>query len=210
MLLPAAFCRKAFDTIHSLNHVGIKLSDYMLKQKYLWPRLNKDVKEWVNQCQSCQSVKTKQHIQTAIKSYSLPYQAFDELIIDITGHLPVAKGCRYILTISDGFTKRCFAIALPDTKSDTIATYFFIHYVTLFDVPRIIVTDNVSHFTSYTSTKFMTFLNVKHRFITAYHCQANGVAKNCNRYIKTALRCYSNSEIWFEHLGLAMLGINAS
>ena len=56
----------------------------------------------------------------------------------------------------------------------------------------------------------MTFLNVKHQFITAYHCQANGAAENFNRYIKTALRCYSNSENWFEHLGLAMLGINAS
>ena len=56
----------------------------------------------------------------------------------------------------------------------------------------------------------MTFLNVKHQFITAYHCQANGVAENFNRYLKTALRCYSNSKNWFEHLGLAMLGINAS
>ena len=56
----------------------------------------------------------------------------------------------------------------------------------------------------------MTYLNVKHQFITAYHCQANGAAENFNRYIKTALRCYSNSENWFEHLGLAMLGINTS
>ena len=51
VLLPAAFRRKAFDTNHSLNHAGIKSSTYMLKQKYLWPTLNKDVKQWVNQCQ---------------------------------------------------------------------------------------------------------------------------------------------------------------
>ena len=210
VLLPAAFRRKAFDTIHSLNHAGIKSSTYMLKQKYLWPSLNKDVKQWVNQCQSCQSVKTKQHTQTPIKSYPPPNQAFDELNIDIIGPLPVSKGYRYILTVSDRFTKGCFAIALPDTKSDTIATYFLNQYVALFGVPRVIVTDNASYFTSYTWTKFMTFLNVKHQFITAYHCQANGAAENFNRYIKTALRCYSDSENWFEHLGLAMLGINAS
>ena len=52
LLLPAALRRKAFDTIHSLNHAGIKSSTYMLKQKYFWPSLNKDVKQWVNQCQS--------------------------------------------------------------------------------------------------------------------------------------------------------------
>ena len=79
-----------------------------------------------------------------------------------------------------------------------------------FGVPRFIVTDNTSYFASYTLTKFMTFLNVEHQFITAYHCQANGAAENLNRYIKTALRCYINSENWFERLGLAMLGINSS
>ena len=210
VLLPAAFRRKAFDTIHSLNHVGIKSFTYMLKQKYFWPSLNKDVKQRVNQCQSCQSVKTKQHTQTPIKSYPPPNQAFDKLNIDIIVSLPVSKGCGYILTVLDRFTKDCFAIALPDTKSDNIATYFLNQYVALLSVPRVIVTVNVSFFTSYTWTKFMTFLNVKHQFITAYHCQANGAAENFNNYIKTALRCYSNSENWFEHLGLAIHGINAS
>ena len=31
-----------------------------------------------------------------------------------------------------------------------------------------------------------------------------------NRFLRTALRCYDNSEKWFDHLGLALLGINAS
>ena len=52
--------------------------------------------------------------------------------------------------------------------------------------------------------------NVKHQFITAYYCQANGAAEDCNRYIKTALRCFNNSENWFEHLGLTTLGTSAS
>ena len=56
----------------------------------------------------------------------------------------------------------------------------------------------------------MAILNVKHKLIIPYHCQANGLAENFNRYIRTALRCHSDSENWFEHLGLAMLGIDAS
>ena len=56
----------------------------------------------------------------------------------------------------------------------------------------------------------MAFLTVKHKFITPYHCQANGLAENFNHYIRTALHCHSDSENWFEYLRLAMLGINAS
>ena len=56
----------------------------------------------------------------------------------------------------------------------------------------------------------MTFLNVKHKFVTPYHCQANGMVERFNRFLRAALRCYDNSEKWFDHLGLALLGINAS
>ena len=148
--------------------------------------------------------------QTPIKRYPPPTQAFEELNLDLIGPLPPSRGYRHILTITDRFTKGCFAIALPDTKSDTIATYFMNQYVSLFGVPRMIVTDNAAYFTSYSWSKFMTFLNVNHKFITPYHSQSNGMVERFNRFLRTALRCHKNSDAWFDHLGLALLGINAS
>ena len=48
VILTAAFCRKAFDTNHFLHHARINSFTYMMKQKYLWLSLNKDVKQRVN------------------------------------------------------------------------------------------------------------------------------------------------------------------
>ena len=210
VLLPRDFRQKAFEIVHFLNHAGIKSTNYMMKQKFLWPNMNKDIQTWVQQCKQCQSVKTKQHTQTPIKRYPPPTQAFEELNLDLIGPLSPSRGYRHILTITDRFTKGCFAIALPDTKSDTIATYFMNQYVSLFGVPRMIVTDNAAYFTSYSWSKFMTFLNVNHKFITPYHSQSNGMVERFNRFLRTALRCHKNSDAWFDHLGLALLGINAS
>jgi len=210
VLLPRKYRQKAFENIHSLNHPGIKSTKYMIKQKFIWPGMNKDIQTWVQQCKNCQSVKTQQHTRTAIKSYPPPTQAFEELNLDLIGPLPPARGYRHILTITDRFTKGCFAIAVPDTKSDTIATYFMNQYVSLFGVPRTIVTDNAAYFTSYSWSKFMNFLNVQHKFITAYHSQSNGMVERFNRFLRTALRCQDKSDAWFDHLGLALLGINAS
>ena len=210
VLLYRELRQKAFEIVHFLNHAGIKSTNYMMKQKFLWPNMNKDIQTWVQQCKQCQSVKSKQHTQMAVKRYPPPTQAFEEFNLDLIGPLPPSRGYRHILTITDRFTKGCFAIALPDTKSDTIATYFMNQYVSFFGVPRIIVTDNAAYFTSYSWSKFMTFLNVNHKFITPYHSQSNGMVERFNRFLRTALRCHKNSEAWFDHLGLALLGINAS
>jgi len=84
--------------------------------------------------------------------------------------LPPSRGYRYILTITDRFTKGNFAIAIPDTKADTIVTYFLNQYVSLFGIPRLIITHNASYFSSYSWSKLMAYLNIKHKFITPYHC----------------------------------------
>ena len=105
VLLPREFRQKAFEIVHFLNHAGIKSTNYMMKQKFLWPNMNKDIKTWVQQCKQCQSVKTKQHTQTAIKRYPPPTQAFEELNLDLIGPLPPSRGYRHILTITDRFTR---------------------------------------------------------------------------------------------------------
>ena len=48
VILPPSFKRKAFDMIHSLNHAGIKSTLYMIKQKFFWPNINKDIKNLPN------------------------------------------------------------------------------------------------------------------------------------------------------------------
>ena len=201
VILPLSFGRKASDMIHSLNNAGIKSTFYMIKQKFFWPNIYKDVKNWVNECNNCQRVKVKSHTQTPVARFPKPTQAFEELNIDLIGPLPLSRGHRYIFTITDRYIKGNFAFAVPDTKNDTLATYFLIHYVSLFGVPRVIITDNASYFTSYNWNKFMILLNAKHKFIMPYHCQANEMVERFNRFLRTALRCYDNKEKWFDHLG---------
>ena len=76
------------------------------------------------QCSNCQLVKSKRHTKAPFVSYPISTEALSEINVDLIGPLPESRGHRYIFTICDRFTKACFAFALPDTKSDTIATYF--------------------------------------------------------------------------------------
>ena len=54
VLLPRDFRQKAFEIVHFLNHAGIKSTNYVMKQKFLWPNMNKDIQTWVQQCKQSQ------------------------------------------------------------------------------------------------------------------------------------------------------------
>ena len=91
-LLPKAFRRKAFNIIHSLNHAGIKSSRYLIKQRYYWPFMNKDIKDWVMQCSNCQLVKSKRHTKARLVSYPIATEALSEINVDLIGPLPESRG----------------------------------------------------------------------------------------------------------------------
>ena len=77
-------------------------------------------------------------------------------------------------------------------------------------MPKVLITDNAPYFTSYSWTKFMSFLSIHHKLITPYRCQSNGLVERFNRYLRTVLRCHDNNGDWFDHLRLCLLEIQAS
>ena len=147
ILLPKAFRHKAFNIIHSLNHPSIKSSQYLIKQRYYWPSTNKDINDWVVQCFNCQLFKSKRYTKAPFVSYPIATEALSEINVDLIGPLPESHGYQYTFTICDRFTKAWFAFALPDTKIDAIATYFLNHYIGIFGVPKVHITDNAPYFT---------------------------------------------------------------
>ena len=86
-MLPKAFRRKAFNIIHSLNHTGIKSSRYLIKQRYYWPSMNKDIKDWVIQSSNYELVKSKRHTKAPFVCYPIATEALSKRNVDLIGPL---------------------------------------------------------------------------------------------------------------------------
>ena len=111
--VPTALRSHVFHQIHSLAHPGVKASLQLIKSRYFWPSMDRCIRQWVRECQSCQSAKVTRHTKTNPASFGTLSDRFETVHIDIVGPLPpsTAHGqsftspFRYLLTCVDRATR---------------------------------------------------------------------------------------------------------
>ena len=86
--VPASFRRAVFDSLHSLSHPGIRASQKFFSSWFVCPGINKDVRQWVQSCLSCQRSKVQRHNSSPLATFSKSVARFDQIHIDIAGPLP--------------------------------------------------------------------------------------------------------------------------
>ena len=64
--VPAAFRRQVFNSLHSLAHPGIKATQHLITDRFVWPRINADVRNWTRACLHCQRAKVQRHTTTSL------------------------------------------------------------------------------------------------------------------------------------------------
>ena len=208
-LVPQQFRRHVFDAIHSLSHPGIRATQRMVTARYVWPGINKDIRDWTRSCLQCQRAKVHQHTASPIGTFTPPDARFDHVHIDLVGPLPSCKGFTYLLTCVDRFTRWPEAIPLTDITAPTVAHAFVYGWIARFGVPSTITTDRGSQFESALWQQLMRLLGSSRIRTTAYHPAANGLVERFHRQLKACLMSQAPQTQWLDALPL-VLGIRCS
>ena len=104
--VPQPFRQAAFHALHFLSHPGIRATQRLVTARYVWPRINADVRQWARSCLQCQRTKLQRQTITSPGTFALPDARFDHVHIDLVGTLPPFKGTySYLLTCVDKFTR---------------------------------------------------------------------------------------------------------
>src|SRR5436189_4755094 len=105
--------------------------------------------------------------------------------MDIMGPIspPLTRGHRFILAVTDYFSKWAEAIPLREVKTSDVIQFIKHHVIYRFGVPRQIVHDNGPQFISYSFQRFCTKFRIQSISSTAYYLPANGLAEAFNKTI---------------------------
>ena len=209
-LVPPAWRRTVFDSLHGLSHPGIRATQKLITARFVWPGINADVRRWTRSCVQCQRAKIQRHSTATLSSFPTPDARFDAIHIDLVGPLPPSRGFTYLLTCVDRFTRWPEAIPLTCITAEAVARAFLGGWISRFGIPSTIVTDRGRQFESQLWNALMTLLGSKRARTTSYHPQTNGMVERFHRQLKAALKAQPQPDSWMDALPLVLLGIRTA
>lgn len=191
-LVPRPLRHRIFQLYHAPSHPSARATSRLIRNKYVWPSINKDVKTWARECLQCQRSKVDVHVQPA--QIAPPIARFKHVHMDIVGPLPMCENYRYCLTLIDRFSRWPEAIPLKNITAQCVCRAFIDNWVARFGSPETITTDQGTQFESKMFTELRRIIGCNRIRTTPYHPSSNGLIERAHRTLKSAIMCHTNSE----------------
>ena len=100
---------------------------------------------------------------------------------------PSESGNKYILVVTDLFTKLVEAFPIHDTTSSTLATVLVDQFITRYGVPVVLHSDQGANLCSEVIKTICKLLGMDKTRTSAYHPQGNGQVERFNRTLEAML-----------------------
>src|SRR3954462_5810336 len=172
---------------------------------HYWPKMMTEAIAYAKWCHACQIHDDFVHRppdQLHPTDSTWPFEMWG---MDIMGPIspPSPKGHRFILAVTNYFSKWAKAIPLKIVKTLDVIQFIKHHVIYRFGVPRRIVHDNGAQFISYSLQRFCTKFRIQSISSTEYYPPANGLAAAFNKTIEKLLKKFVSrtKRDWDEKLG---------
>lgn len=190
---------------HEPAHLGYEKTINSLKERYFWPRMAADTKQY---CQNCIPCKTSKGLNinptppmgSQKKFCDYPWQF---LTFDYVGPFPPSGKARHtcLLVVTDVFSKFILVQPFKQATAASLVQYVEQSIFLMFGVPEMVLTDNGAQFVAKEFKALLDRYGVKHWLTPSYHPQSNNTER-VNKVITTAIRASlkGNHRQWTEHI----------
>ena len=190
LCIPAPLRESVMRMLHDESgHLGRNKVQEKARRRVYWPRMNKDIEEYIGRCNVCQMhAFQRRKQQMALEPIIDQATDFLDLVgVDAIGPLPTTfRGNRFALVLIDYFTKWAEATAVKSITAEATIK-FFRHVFSHIGAPRRLLSDNGSNFVAEDTEKYLEEQGVTHIKATPYHPETNGLCERLNKTLKHSL-----------------------
>ena len=181
IIVPPGERKKVLEQIHQ-GHLGTSKCQYRARQCVYWPGINKDIKQLVEACATCQRHQPQEPRQP-LKPTPPPEQPWQQLGADFM----MFDGSEYLVII-DYYSKMPIVWKMPTSqcnsaKTITVLKELFAEHV----IPEEIRSDNGPQFASHLFAEFTKDWNIKHSTSSPRNPRSNGQAESAVKIVKGLL-----------------------
>lgn len=198
-----------FQIFHGLSHSSAKTTMLLIKKKYIWPSVNRDVKIWSKGCIHCQSSMVGRHVHVKPANFAVPLKRFRHVHIDIIGPLSRIADYRYCLTLVDRFSRWPEAIPLRDISAQTVCRALVDGWITRFGCPETLTSDRGTQFEARLFTELRRVVGCNRIRTTSYHPDAYGMVERFHRTLKAEIMYHSDTD-WPFSLSTVLMGLRVN
>lgn len=197
----------------TISHQGFHKTLRRIKLEYFWPRMYTHILNYIKSCNSCNE--RRAHIPSKLaplQRMPIASKPMEYVAVDAMGPFPMSySGNKYLLVMSDYFTRWPEAYPTPDIKSDTVARVLE-KFIARHGVPNHLISDRGSNFLSKSISEVYKRLGILKHSTSPYHPQSDGVVEKLNGTLINAL-CHLVNEThtdWDRHVEFALMAHRSS
>ncbi|GFW02478.1 retrovirus-related Pol polyprotein from transposon 412 [Trichonephila clavipes] len=194
---------KEFHDLPLAGHLGKRKTYLKLRDTCYFPFMRKYIFEYVSTCDRCQKFNYKNALPAGRLMPIVSKYPNEIVTLDLVDPYPASRPERYkfILVITDHFTKWCELIPLRKASAQTIANAFFNTYIARYGAPISLISDNGPQFISDVFEHLSHRLDIKHMKTVTYRPQSN-LTERVNRNLVQMIASFveENHENWDQFL----------
>ena len=169
------------------GHFGIFKTHRRILDKFWWPGMHDDIKNFIRNCDVCLKVTSQKQKFAAMGRRQFPSKPLEKISIDFLVDLPTTRaGHCHILVVNDCFSKYIQLYPIKDRLAKTAATCL-VDYIMRFGIPDQLLSDQDPAYESHLFQELMRGLGVKKLRTTSYNPRSNGLTEQANATVKSYL-----------------------
>lgn len=158
--------REAHEGVVGGHNTGKSTTHKVLHARLWWPSLFQDVEQYCKSCDVCQCIGKPSRCNEMPLYPLITLDPFGKWPIDFVGPINPPSWCiraRYVITATEYLTRWAEALLVKDCTAETIAMFIFENIVTLFGCPKILMSDQGSHFLNLTIHNLIEEFMIHHQ-----------------------------------------------